>query len=167
MNFDTAPHTESHNNASESSQRIFYFLKMHPVGVLATVGQDNLPQASVIYYSVDEDFTITFTTKRDTKKRINISEQNHVQLVVFEASSQTTVQISGTAEIISNPSEASEVFGGTLKASVRTSESGVPPISKLFAGNYVAFKIKPKQIRMAVFMRPDPGDYEIFETLDF
>jgi hypothetical protein len=50
---------------------------------------------------------------------------------------------------------------------MQTSEAGVPPISKLHAGDYVAYRISPKQIRMAMFIRPDPGGYELFETIDF
>jgi len=159
-----APKPTAHT--SESSKRIYDFLKLHSVGVLATVDPNSDPRATVIYYAVDEDFNITFTTKRDTKKHDNIQHNNHVQLVAYEASSQTTVQITGIAEDISDTPEANEVFSNTLKAAIRTSEAGVPPISKLYAGHYVAYRIKPKQIRMAVFIRPDPGGYDIYETLD-
>lgn len=134
---------------------------------MATVDPNGDPRATVIYYTVNEDFTITFMTKRDTKKHDNIQHNNHVQLVAYEASSQTTAQITGIAEDISDTPEANEVFNKMVTAAIRTSEAGVSPISKLYAGHYVAYKIAPKQIRMAVFIRPDPGGYDMYETLDF
>ena len=42
--------------AISNDQRVREYLKSNPVGVLATVDADNNPHASVIYYSVDNDF---------------------------------------------------------------------------------------------------------------
>ncbi len=154
-------------SSSESNRRIYNFLKVHPVGVLAMVDPEGNPHATVIYFSVDEEFNITFTTKRDTKKHDNLKHNNHVQLIAYEASSQTTVQITGIAKDISHEPEASEAFSNTVRASMQTSGADVPPISKLQAGHYVAYKLSPKQIRMAIFARPDPGGYDIYETIDF
>jgi hypothetical protein len=43
----------------------------------------------------------------------------------------------------------------------------MPAIEKLEAGKYVAFVIQPVQVRMAVYARPDPGEYtELFETVE-
>lgn len=159
--------TITRSASPESNQRIYEFLKTHPIGVLASVDPNNDPHAAVIYYSVDDDFNLFFTTKRDTKKHDNLKHKDHVMLVAYEASSQTTVQVTGTAEDITDTPEAFEVFKGTVKAALKTSESGVPPISKLYAGNYVAWRINPVQIRMAVFVRPDPGGYDVYETIDF
>lgn len=125
------------------------------------------PHATTIYYSVDEDFNIYLSTKRDTKNHDNLQRNNHTMLVIYEAYSQSTVQVTGVAEEITDNPEAHEVFRGTFKAAMKTSESVVPPITKLFADNYVAYRIKPAQIRMAAFVRPDPGGYDMFETIDF
>jgi hypothetical protein len=47
---------------------------------------------------------------------------------------------------------------------MNTSESGIPPISKLRAGEYIVYKLIPSSMRMASFIQPDPGSYEnIFE----
>ncbi len=167
MSLLSKPLNKETASSSESNQRIYDFLKMHPVGVLATVDPNGNPNATVIYYSVDEYFKAIFITKRDTKKNDNLQHNNHLQLVAYDASSQTTAQITGIAIDITDTSEADEAFNATLKAAVRTSEAGVPPISKLYAGQYVAYHIEPKQIRMAVFARPDPGGYDIYETIDF
>lgn len=162
---DKKPSITAHS--SESNERIFSFLQSNPVGVLATVDPNLNPHAVVIYFSVKDDFTITFTTKRDTKKHDNLLRNNHVMLVSYEASSQTTAQVTGTVEEIMDEGESNAAFTNMLRASARTSESGVPPISKLYAGHYVSYRITPVLIRMAVFIRPDPGGYDMFETINF
>lgn len=153
--------------ANEHNRRIFEFLSSHPIGVLATVDQAHKPHATTIYYAVNEDFSVTFTTKRDTKKHAVLDTNPNVCLVVFEAFSQTTTQIEGVAEEMADQAAAIEAFGNTLKAAMQTSDAGVPPISKLFAGNYIAYCIRPSSIRMAVFRRPDKGEYDMFETIEF
>lgn len=153
--------------SEESKSRILDFMEHHPVGVLATVAPSGDPDATTIYYATQDDFVITFITKHDTKKTDNINHNNHVILVAHEAASQTVLQVRGIAEEITDVNEANEAFRATLRASLRTSESGVPPVSKLHMGEYVAFRIRPKEIRMAVFVRPDTGGYELYETLEF
>ncbi len=71
-------HTRPSVVSSENNRRIFEFLQSEPVGVLATTNQDGSPQAAVIYFSVDEDFVITFTTKSETKKYTNLQNNNQV-----------------------------------------------------------------------------------------
>ncbi len=155
-------------SSSETNQRIYDFLKAYPIGVLSTVDPNGNPHAAVIYFTVDEEFNITFVTKHDTKKYDNLKRHNHVMLVAFEPVSQTTTQITGTVEEITDESEAQRAFHDMLANAEKTSEEGVPPISKLYAGGYTTLRIKPVQIRMAVFIRPDPGGYDdTYETIDF
>ncbi|MDZ7786399.1 MAG: pyridoxamine 5'-phosphate oxidase family protein [Candidatus Saccharibacteria bacterium] len=159
---------EPNASSSETNKRIFDFLKSHPVGVLATVDPNSNPHAAAVYYAVDKNFNVTFVTKKGTKKHDNLKHKNHVMMIAYEAETQTTAQITGVAEDISHSQkEANEAFRNMLDASMETSEAGLPPISKLEAGNYVAHKLTPRQIRMAVFLRPDKGGYDMYETIDF
>lgn len=155
-------------NKSDKNKRIFEFLNSHSIGVVSTVDPNNEPHSAVVYYAVDQDFNITFTTKQNTKKTSNLNHKNHAMFIVYDAKTQTTVQITSTAEDLTGTPELPEVFRHTIEASMETSEAGIPPISKLAAGDYTAFRLHPVQIRMAVFSRPDPGGYdELFETIDF
>jgi pyridoxine/pyridoxamine 5'-phosphate oxidase len=160
------PHIAS-STSEESKRRIYMFLAHQPIGTLSTVDPNGDPHGAVIYYSIDKDFNITFTTKRKTKKFDNLSFHNHAMLVVFEAMSQTTVQITGTVEEITDTDESDSAFRSMLANSMATSEAGLPPITKLQAGTYVALRLKPLQIRMAVFARPDPGGYDMYESIEF
>ena len=152
---------------NERKERIYNFLRSKKVGVLATVDVDNDPDVAAIYYFVEPDFTINFMTKTGTKKSINILRNNHIKLLVYEAKTCTTAQITGNAEKIVSTTETSEVFANILRSAWETNEDGVPPISRLLAGEYIAYKIKPKQVQMAVYVRPDYGNHaELFETLE-
>jgi nitroimidazol reductase NimA-like FMN-containing flavoprotein (pyridoxamine 5'-phosphate oxidase superfamily) len=167
MKTTASPKQPQTAQSSEQNTRIYEFLAHHPTGVLATVDEHNNPQATVIYYSVDTDFVVSFTTKAETRKHDTLSKNSRVQMVVYEPSLQVTVQITGRAERVENQGKAIEILRATHQAADDLSQSGIAPIDKLFAGEYVMYHIIPKTIRMAVFARPDPGGYDIYETIEF
>lgn len=154
-------------NASEGNQIIHTFLTSRPLGVLATADTTGMPHAAAIYFSVDDEFNMFFMTKKDTTKYTNLKQNPRAMVVVYEALSQSTVQFRGVAEEIEDVSMAQAAFRGTLHASLQTSDGGIPPIAKLHAGDYVAYKIKPEYIRMAVYSRPGFDQSDFFETIDF
>lgn len=131
--------------------KIVGFLQKHPVGVLATVDTQGNPQASAIYFSVDDALRITFTTKHDTLKYENMQQHDTVMLVSFEAESQTEVQISGKAVEVMDPQEQQEIYHGTLDAARHTGKDVVPPIAKIPAGNYVGFEIRIQDIHLSEY----------------
>lgn len=152
---------------SDRKQRIYDFLYGTPLGVLSMVDTGGLPRGSVIYFAIDEKFNLSFLTKAETSKYAALKNDGRVMLTVFEPMSQTTAQIIGTASQITDGHEVNAVASHILRATLETSEAGIPPISKLQAGPYVAFRIVPDQIRMVVYARPDPGEYsELFETIE-
>ncbi len=140
------PNTAPNDLSPEERQKIIGFLSSHPVGVLASVDADGNPHASTIYFAVDDELNITFTTKQNTQKHKNIMINNSVMIVSFDAASQASVQASGAAKKVTNPEEVQKIYHGTLKAARRTGEDVVPPIAKITAGAYVAFIIKPDNI---------------------
>lgn len=162
--------TQRTKDFSDRKQRIHWFLKQNAAGVLSTVDPDGNPHGVVIYYVVDDEFVISFLTRAGTKKYDNLKHHNHVMFTVFDAKSQTTVQVTGRAEEITNNYDINGVAGKVLGASLKTNKIGLMPINKLEVGPYVAFTIQPVQIRMAVYARPDPGDYtnmvESIESFD-
>lgn len=152
---------------SDRKQRIYDFLFDTSVGVLSTTDPDGDPHGAAIYYTINKNFEVAFLTKAKTKKYDNLIHNNHVMLTVFEPLTQTTVQVTGIAKAVKSGFAMNEIAARVLGTSLKTSDAGVPPLSKLEAGSYVAFKIEPVQIRMAVYARPDPGDYsELFETIE-
>lgn len=130
----------------EERSKIVDFFDSHPIGVLATVDTDGNPHASTIYFSIDSDMNITFTTKRDTHKRENIAHNSSVMLVAYDSESQTAAQAKGSAVEVTDLVKAQNIYHGTLRGAKQTSEDNVPPIAKIAAGPYVAYTIKPDNI---------------------
>jgi general stress protein 26 len=155
------------NEFSDKEQRIYDFLNANPVAVMSTVTPDGDPHGVVLYFSIDKYFVASILTKADTRKYDNLTHNDHAMLTVFEPRTQTTVQLTGKAKEITDRYEINEVAEINLQASMNTSNAGMPPILKLKAGAYVAFRIYPEQISMAVYSHPDSGDYsQLFEVLD-
>jgi general stress protein 26 len=132
-------------------QKAHDFLLSHPVGVLATTNPDNTPQASAVYFSIDKQLNVYFTTKRDTSKHQNIEHNPTVVLVVYEAQTQTSVQLQGKASLVDDPETMQSIFHGTLDAAEKTGKDVVPPIAKIFAGPYVAYKLTPDSINLSEY----------------
>lgn len=130
----------------EERMKIVDFLDSHPIGVLATVDAEGNPHASTIYFSVDSDMNISFTTKRDTNKNGNIVRNNTVMLVSYDSESQTSVQSKGKVIEVKDPEAAQKIYHGTIRGAKQTGEDNVPPIAKIVAGPYVAYTIKPENI---------------------
>ena len=152
--------------SSEKNQRIYEFIKSQPVGILATVGLEGKPHAAVIYYSVDDNFNFTFVTKRDTTKCKNLDINPNAMLVVYEARTQTTVQVVARAEVMTDRKSFDDAYHEMRMAAMITSEAGVPPLAKLESGGFVAYRLKPSLVNMAVFMRPESGNDSLYETID-
>ncbi len=134
-----------------NQEKVFDFLSLHPVGVLALVGADGKPHASTIYFTVGRDLTITFTTKRDTRKHQILTKDSDVMLVAYDAANQAAVQVSGSAIEIDEPELASKIYYGTLHAASTTGVDVVPPIAKIAAGPYIAYAIHPETISMSEY----------------
>jgi general stress protein 26 len=149
-----------HNNNAKK------FLRSHPVGVLATVGHDHRPHAAAIYFTVDSQFNIKFITKSETRKAANLLQHIHAMLVVYEPESQTTVQVTGDVSKVEDTTEVNRIFTEIIYTSLDVSNTDIPPPTRLSTGEYLAFSMKPTEIRMAVFTKPKFGDYnEIFKTI--
>jgi general stress protein 26 len=135
----------------EDKKKIIRFLQDHPVGVLATVDTDGNPHASPLYVNTNDNLRVTFTTKRGTVKYQNITRNDHVMVVVYEAASQTAVQISGRALEVADDQDQQSIYHGTLRAARQTGQDEVPPIAKITAGAYVAFEITIENIWLSDF----------------
>ncbi|MBI5357532.1 pyridoxamine 5'-phosphate oxidase family protein [Candidatus Saccharibacteria bacterium] len=151
---------------SEEKPKITNFLNKNQIAVLATIGADNRPQTAVIYFYVDADLNIYFITKEKTTKYQNIIDNPEVALSVYEQETQTTVQASGKAEEVHDPGRVNEVFRHVLSVTKSTSESSIPPVSKIDAGGYKCFCIRPRSIRLAEYTKPEHGEHDgLFETV--
>ena len=160
-------HVQITQSLSQRHRRIYLFLVYTPVGVLSTTDPNGEPHGVVIYFNIDDTFTITFLTRKGTKKYDNLIHNNHVMLTVFDAASQTTVQVSGEAYEITGRDDLEKTVKNILVKNRQLQGKGLMPIAKLQAGEFTAFRIRPAQMRMAIYTHAQPGDYgELFESVE-
>lgn len=155
------------STSPESPDLVRNFVKGRYSGVLATADKAANPHAAVVYYMLDKDFCVYIGTKRETQKFKNIEENKQAALVVYDEVQQTTVQIFGRVEILDDHDKTQEVLDNIYRSSAERSLTTLPPAEKLWAGDFVAFKIIPRVIKMAVYARPDSEGDDLFETLLF
>lgn len=151
-------------NARQS--RIYNFLLANPTAIISSVGQQQ-PHGAVIYFSIDKKFSIFFLTKNSTQKYKNIVHNPQVMLTVYQPLTQTVVQVKGTAYELMDAPAINSVAAAIVGVSMKLNDGALPPISKLQAGSYAAFRIDPVQITMASYATPAVGGYEdLFETIE-
>ena len=153
---------------TERQRRIYQFLQANPAGVLSTITPEGEPHGVVINFSINKEFEIFFLTKAATKKYRNLKHSDTVMLTVFDAYKQTTAQVAGKAEELRDPLAINGVAGALMSTHLQSGAKTLPPISKLRAGSYVAFKIDPVSIHMAIYTRvADQDEYtDLFESVE-
>mgnify|MGYP001612559777 CR=1 FL=1 len=151
----------------ESADLIRNFLNGRYSGVLATADGAGNPHAAVVYFSFEDDFSLTFGTKSETQKYKNIEENKQVAFVVYDEVEQTIIQITGHAEVIEDQNKRQKVLNNMFRSSAERSLTATPPAEKLWAGDYVAVRIIPMVIKMAIYARPDSEGDDLYETLLF
>jgi uncharacterized pyridoxamine 5'-phosphate oxidase family protein len=133
--------------------RIVEFLTTNGIGTLATVDSFNQPHAATMYFVIDPDLTVYFITKEETTKCQNLLQNPKAALAVHEANGQTTVQLSGTVTLVEDLARIDEIYRRVLAIVDATSESTVPPFSKIWGGRYRCFCLTPHRVRLAEYAR--------------
>lgn len=127
------------------------FLKKENLATIATVNDNNKPDAATIHYVVRDNLDIFFLTKKETGKYKNIQRQNEVVLIVTNAEDLETVKIRGNAFTVKGDSAIVSEIVTTLAHSEKfiADLDKLLPIIKRNAGEMVVVKIKPYEIRMS------------------
>lgn len=150
----------------ENKAKIVEFLKQHGAGVLATASAKGVPHAATVYFVTDDELNFYFVTKEKTTKHKNLQANPHVSVAIFDAKSQTTLQVDGKAAPVEDIKQFMELFKRILDLNEKSSDSSRPPVSKLYAGDYFMYRLEPSKLRLAEYMKPDRGDFSsVFETV--
>lgn len=116
--------------------------------VLSTVGNDNMPHASVVHYIIDKDDNFYFLTKSDTTKAKNIQKNNNVALTIHPSQSLQVLYVKGTAEYVQDGLTKQQVFDHIVEPKNYKEGIKLPPITQIETGAYVAYKIVPTSRQM-------------------
>lgn len=144
---------------SQENQRIVEFLTTNTIGVLATSDLSNQPHAATMYFVVDSDMNVYFITKEETTKCHNLEQNPKAAISVYEPATQSTVQITGTVTAIEEASLIEDIYRRVLATVAATSESAVPPLSKISGGRYRFFRLIPQTAHLAQYTKPSQGAF--------
>ena len=86
-------------NRNDSQKEALKFLREHNVAMISTASETGEPQASVVYYFVDDILNLYFATGRETRKFKNILANPRVAFAVGCGPNIITVQGGGTAKV--------------------------------------------------------------------
>src|SRR3990167_9696266 len=88
------------NNKQKRRELALKVLKKHNIAIVATASRRGEPQASTLFYAIDDDFTFNFITDNKSRKWKNLKENPHVALVIGTGPDVMTVQCGGHVEIV-------------------------------------------------------------------
>ncbi|TSC73650.1 MAG: Pyridoxamine 5'-phosphate oxidase [Parcubacteria group bacterium Gr01-1014_44] len=116
------------------------FLQDNRTMVVASVSDSGEPQASTVYYAVDDDFNFSFITSKGSRKCDNLTNNGRVAFVIGFGPRSITVQGGGRALLMD--SKDSEVFMEILRRN-HLSSSLEWPVLELAKEGFCTFKIVP------------------------
>lgn len=151
-------------SSDESEQLIREYLDNHRTGVLATSDIVGNVRSCVVYYEPTDDLQLVISTKKETQKFKNLTENSSFSMTIFNEQEQSALDISGHAFEIDDPEKRVKAINNMTRQSVLKSKRLVPPAEKLVAGDYGILQLKPMVMRLAIYARPGEGE-DLFETL--
>ncbi|HET6622638.1 MAG TPA: pyridoxamine 5'-phosphate oxidase family protein [Candidatus Saccharimonadales bacterium] len=84
-----------------SRQEVDDFLREQTLCTIASLDADGHPQVATVAFSVTEDHKLIIGTNESSRKAGNIARDPHVAVVVTDEDQRYTVQLEGTAQILS------------------------------------------------------------------
>lgn len=140
------------------------FLKAHNVGMLATVGADGKPHASIVHYVSDEHFNLYFLTLFASRKFEAMRANPAVAFTIGAREIPQTIQIEGMASELTHKEEKQEHI--TELMNVLTSNSAYyAPLMKLDPSEIVMMWIKPSWVRWSDYASLESGNDKVFTEI--
>lgn len=128
-----------------SKKQVVDFLHKNPVLSLATC-HENQPHISVLLFVVDDDLTLYFATRENSKKAKILTQNPNVSLAVW-SNQEMMVQIDGASSLVADPTSINQILERLAKTT-DTLENFWPPILNYSRQDaYSIFQIKPKFVR--------------------
>ena len=139
------------------------FLKAHKTGVLTTISSEGAPRARLIYYGSNDDFSIYFLTRKNTRKAQDIASHHRGSFVVASEEVPQTLQIEGIIADVTDQAEADEVLAELTDRLLSNTLYGAP-LMRLDPDALAYYRLTPTWIRFGDFTEGRSTD-EVFESL--
>lgn len=129
---------------SELKREILNFLREYPIMSIA-VSLDNKPMASVVVFTVADDFTFHFVTQKNSYKAKALLKNPQISMAIWKIN-DTLVQ----ADAVVNPVPEAQIdaYLSAIAASNEKLNDFWPPLVRISDDEYVVFEIKPTWLRV-------------------
>jgi nitroimidazol reductase NimA-like FMN-containing flavoprotein (pyridoxamine 5'-phosphate oxidase superfamily) len=141
----------------EAKRKAFEFLRSQRMAAVATATNSGTPQASALYYAIDDDFTFYFLTTQQSKKIANLRENKRIAFTVWQENQSIIIQGGGEAELLENGRE--ELIFQEFDKNFKSEKPFHWPIYKLPNTGYIGIKVEPKWLALLNLNTDDPETY--------
>lgn len=155
-----------------SKRNVLKFLKEKDLSVISTVSPTGKPESATVIYFIDDDLNFYFVTRHNTRKFRNLQSNKNVAIVVGVELKPVTVQIEGTAELVSDEKGKSLLMAEIIKRPQIKSlyfgpflELDKDPVFKLDKdGDFAGYKVKINWLRW-LSIDPETGREEYLQVI--
>ena len=127
------------------------FLRENNLATLATVSPHRKPEAASVFVHISDNFEIFFVTKTETKKYMNIRENENIALVFTKLSEMKTVQMSGVVRPVGDHKAQMEMLETISEETHHRYSFSESPVEQIRDGQLVVVRVELEWMRYADF----------------
>lgn len=141
------------------------FIAKNRAGVIATVSDNGVPHAAIIYCVVQDDLSLYFSTRVESRKYINLVSNPEVAMVFSNENTMETLQLTGRVSRINDVKLEQEIFHDLMQ--IRYNEPVWPlPSVKMYehhsSSELAVLKVVPDEMSYADFSKQKDGTHESY-----
>jgi len=126
------------------------FLKRNFIATIATVSAAGNPQASLVYYACDDNFTIYFSTLMSTRKYANVLAHPRAAFTVATIDVPQTLQLEGDVSVVTNQAQLEENVARLIEP-LTSNQNYQWPMAKLDGAVVALLRFTPAWARWGDF----------------
>jgi general stress protein 26 len=151
----------SHMELTIHNEKLQELLQNVYCGVVSSCGDTGVASAAV-YFALDKDLTVYFHTRVQSTKYKNMEANPEVSFAVFSEKLSVTLQMQGTASIVTDVSHLGDIHQTLVKRITKNEQA--PPLLDLDQSIMVLMKITPTWVRFGDFSH-DKELSSVYETV--
>ena len=136
---------ETEQATEKIEQSALQFAKARKLAIISTVSSEGVPESAMVLYHIDDEFNFFFVTRSDSRKVRNLSTNKNISVVIGTDLGPSTLQMSGTAEII--PQDEQKTFIENLSKDTTLGALYYGPFLEIVGINFTLYKVKMNWVR--------------------
>ena len=141
--------------------RAFEFIANHRAGALATADKKGNPHVVVVYFGVDKDLSLYFSTRVESRKYKNIIDRPTVAMAFSDRENIKTMQVTGKAKRVDDLAQEQKVLQDLMQYRYGEPNWPAPPMKLYEHGatdELAVIKVIPSEMTFADFATAKAAD---------